>query len=143
MVFSASRFVSILFITTCSALFNGNNGIRQVASRIQKKPLQEGQLRYIVDIDGTICTKTNSCYYDSKPIYQNIDVFNLLYEKGHQIHYWTARGANSGKNWDELTVQQLNSWGVRYNSINMGKPHYDIWIDDKAINAKHFCKDIK
>ena len=65
-----------------------------------------------------------------------------LSEKGHQIHYWTARGANSGKNWDELTVQQLNSWGVRYNSINMGKPHYDIWIDDKAINAKYFCKDI-
>ena len=95
------------------------------------------------DIDNVICkTGKDKNYKKSKPILKNIKTINLLYEKGHQIHYWTARGANSGKNWDELTVQQLNSWGVRYNSINMGKPHYDIWIDDKAINAKHFCKDI-
>ena len=55
------------------------------------------------------------------------------------MHYWTSRGALSKKNWDKLTVKQLLSWGVKYHTINMGKPHYDVWIDDKAINVKHFC----
>ena len=59
------------------------------------------------------------------------------------MHYWTARGALSGINWDEFTVQQLESWNVKYDSINMGKPHYDVWVDDKAINARDFCDSIE
>jgi hypothetical protein len=50
----------------------------------------------------------------------------------------TVRGAYSGKNWDDFTVNQLESWDVKYHTINMGKPHYDVWIDDKAINANDF-----
>tara|TARA_A100001015_G_scaffold300380_1_gene385712 strand:+ start:1374 stop:1784 length:411 start_codon:yes stop_codon:yes gene_type:complete len=94
---------------------------------------------YIIDIDGTICTKTKSDYISCEPITENIDIFNRLFEHGHEVHYWTARGALSGKKWDELTIKQLDSWNVKYNSINMGKPHYDVWIDDKAINSRVFC----
>ena len=90
---------------------------------------------FMIDIDGTICSTKNSDYYNSTPRFTNIAIFNKLYEQGHQVHYWTARGANSGKNWDEFTVIQLKQWNVKYTTINMGKPHYDIWIDDKAINA--------
>ena len=61
-----------------------------------------------------------------------------MYDNGHEVHYWTARGANSGKNWDKLTIKLLEAWNVKYTSINMGKPHYDVWIDDKAINAEDF-----
>ena len=89
----------------------------------------------MIDIDGTICNTKNSDYLTSTPRLKNIAVFNKLYDQGHQIHYWTARGAISGKNWDEFTVMQLKKWKVKYSTINMGKPHYDIWIDDKAINA--------
>ena len=89
----------------------------------------------MIDIDGTICNTHNSDYLKSIPRAKNIAVFNKLYDQGHQIHYWTARGANSGKNWDEFTVMQLKQWNVKFTTINMGKLHYDIWIDDKAINA--------
>ena len=92
----------------------------------------------MIDIDGTICNKTNSDYLTCKPRKDKIDLFNRLYNNGHEIHYWTARGANSGKNWDDLTIKQLKSWNVKYNTINMGKPHYDVWIDDKAINVEDF-----
>ena len=61
-----------------------------------------------------------------------------MYNDGHEIHYWTARGGNSGKDWTELTHQQLKEWGVLYTSITMKKPVYDVWIDDRAINAKDF-----
>jgi hypothetical protein len=93
------------------------------------------KLKYMIDIDGTICKNLNSDYVNSKPIVKNINFFNKLFLAGHEVHYWTARGSNSGKNWDALTVSQLDYWGVFYTSVNMGKPHYDVWIDDKAINA--------
>ena len=94
--------------------------------------------KYMIDVDGTICKTVNSNYPDSVPNYDMIKKFNELYFKGNEVHYWTARGAISGKNWDEFTVKQLESWGVKFTSINMGKPHYDTWIDDKAINALDF-----
>ena len=28
----------------------------------------------------------------------------------------------------------MKIWGVKYNTLNIGKMHYDYWIDDKAIN---------
>ena len=136
------RFAFIVFnILPCMCLLNNNIIQRQVAHKMQTYFPTYDKKIYVVDIDGTICTKTNSDYFNSQPIYENIDVFNSLYRKGHEIHYWTSRGALSGKNWDKFTVYQLNSWGVEYNTINMGKPHYDLWIDDRAINAGFFCKN--
>ena len=130
---------SILCFQYSYAFLRNNGGFRQVAYNQPKQQLCPGRKRYIIDIDGTICTKTNSDYPNAKPILENIDAFNSLYSKGHEVHYWTSRGALSKKNWDKFTVKQLISWGVKYHSINMGKPHYDVWIDDKAINANLFC----
>ena len=108
--------------------------IRRVAS-INRNYTTTNCRSFMIDIDGTICNTHNSDYLKSVPRPKNIAIFNKLYDQGHQIHYWTARGANSGKNWDEFTVMQLKQWNVKFTTINMGKPHYDIWIDDKAINA--------
>ena len=55
--------------------------------------------------------------------------------------YYTARGSQSGKDWQEFTKAQLDDWGVKYTSVRVGKEHYDKWIDDKAINDKEFFKD--
>ena len=33
-----------------------------------------------------------------------------------------------------LTLKQLNKWGLKFHKLLMGKPSYDIIIDDKAIN---------
>ena len=95
-------------------------------------------MKYIVDIDGTICTNTNGDYPNAKPILNRIHYFNLLFDAGHEVHYWTARGGNSGKDWTELTMKQLDEWGVKYTTAKMNKPTYDVWVDDKAYNADSY-----
>ena len=97
-------------------------------------------MKYIIDIDGTICTSTNGDYPNAEPYKQRIEYFNMLYEAGNEIHYWTARGSNTGKDWLELTLQQLSNWGVKYHSAKTGKPAYDVWIDDKAFNVGTYFK---
>ena len=96
------------------------------------------KLKYIIDIDGTICNNTNGDYYSSKPHVDRIEAINALYHAGHHITYWTARGANTGIDWSELTEQQLNQWGCKYHELRMKKPAYDVWIDDKAHNSERY-----
>ena len=97
---------------------------------------------YIVDIDDTICRTpkiNNRPQYDkSEPIHYRIDMINELYDAGNTIIYWTARGSSSGIDHTELTQKQLISWGVKCHDIRLGKPSYDIWIDDKAFNDEAF-----
>lgn len=88
---------------------------------------------YYVDIDGTICTITNGEYEEAQPLVENIEKINALYEAGHRIIYWTARGAVSGTNWTALTAKQLEAWGAKYHELRMNsKPHYDLLICDKT-----------
>ena len=101
---------------------------------------------YIIDIDGTICTQNHfnnnmRDYKQAKPLKKRIKKLNELFEKGNQIHYWTARGSLSGIDHLELTKTQLNEWGCKYSSLRVGdKPHYDVWIDDKAIWSEDYFK---
>jgi hypothetical protein len=99
-------------------------------------------VKYLVDIDGTICSLTDGKYEEAIPFVDRIKYLNEMYDKGHTIVYWTARGGNSGKDWSLLTKQQLFDWNVKYNELLFNKPTYDIWIDDKAMNAERFFDDI-
>lgn len=87
-----------------------------------------------VDIDETICLYRNLRDYPcAEPIPEHIEKINSLYEEGNTIVYWTARGALSGKDWSELTQQQLEEWGCKYHELVMNeKPHYDMLICDKT-----------
>jgi len=90
-----------------------------------------------IDIDETICeTPNNRDYTKSSPIRENIEKANSLYESGNKIVYWTARGTISGEDWRDVTVKQFEEWGVRYHDLKFGKPYYDLFIDDKNMNAK-------
>lgn len=127
-------YIKLLILLKCSGV-NGlfiNDGFPKIRRVSEKNLIPK---IYIIDIDGTICYTKNSDYYNSIPIRDNIQIFNKLYEQGNEVHYWTARGANSKRSWDEYTEQQLKKWGVKYTSINLDKPHYDVWIDDKAVNV--------
>lgn len=97
---------------------------------------------YMVDIDQTICVTPQidgKHRYDmSVPIPHRIEEINKLYDQGHTIKYWTARGSGSGLDWTELTNQQLNEWGCKFHEVKLGKPSYDVWIDDKALNDALF-----
>ena len=57
---------------------------------------------------------------------------NKLYEKGEKIILFTARGAATGIDWKELTKKQLKDWNVKHHELRFGKPHADVFIDDKA-----------
>ena len=85
-----------------------------------------------VDIDETICTTPNSRNYsDAQPIKENIEKINRLYDDGNTIVYWTSRGSRKQINWYDLTYNQLNMWGVKFNELRVDKPYYDLFIDDK------------
>jgi hypothetical protein len=90
-----------------------------------------------IDIDDTICNSPNRpdytvCY----PILENIIKANKLYDDGHLIVYWTARGTATGIDWSDITKKQLKEWGVKYHDLKFGKPNYDLFIDDKNMNTK-------
>jgi hypothetical protein len=89
-----------------------------------------------IDIDDTICLSPDKPNYTtSTPIQQNIEKANKLFDDGHLIVYWTARGSATGVDWSDLTKKQLDQWGVKYHSLKFGKPAYDLFIDDKNINV--------
>ena len=97
---------------------------------------------YIVDIDQTICITPfvdGKHRYDlSVPLKHRIEEINKLYDQGHTVIYWTARGSGSGIDWTELTNKQLNDWGCKFHEVRLGKPSYDVWIDDKAFSDTEF-----
>lgn len=103
-------------------------------------------MNYVFDIDGTICTTTEGDYEAAKPLTDRIAIVNTLYDEGHTIIFQTARGMGRSNNsvayantaFYELTKRQLNSWGVKYHSLFLGKPAGDIYIDDKGIKDKDF-----
>lgn len=97
-------------------------------------------LVYYVDIDETICEYEEGKreYPLATPIKRNIEKINKLYDEGNKIVYWTARGSTTGKDWTDLTLSQLKEWGARYTDAKLGKPHYDVFICDKAINSIDF-----
>ena len=49
-----------------------------------------------------------------------------------KIILFTARGAATGIDWKELTKKQLKDWNVKHHELIFGKPHADVFIDDKA-----------
>jgi len=90
---------------------------------------------YCFDIDGTICTNTDGDYEQAVPFKEVIEKVNRLYDKGHKIIFFTGRGSTTGIDWYDLTKKQLKDWQVKYHKLIMGKPHADLYIDDKAINT--------
>tara|TARA_A100001201_G_scaffold88573_1_gene77687 strand:- start:480 stop:776 length:297 start_codon:yes stop_codon:yes gene_type:complete len=94
-----------------------------------------------VDIDDTICyLEEDRNYATAKPIYERIAKINDLYNQGHTIIYWTARGTVSGIDHRELTEEQLAKWLVKYHELKFGKPAYDLFIDDKNVSSESFFK---
>ncbi len=93
------------------------------------------------DLDNVVCkTDKNKNYNKSKPIQRAIRAVNELYERGHIIKIFTARGMGKfkgnkllvKKNYFKLTKNQLSKWGVKYHELILCKPSYDIFIDDKC-----------
>lgn len=98
-------------------------------------------MNIFVDVDHVVAKPESEAvdgprdYSQSEPIPGNINHVNSLYEDGHRITYYTARGTETGKDWRETTHKQLQSWGCKFHELRMGKPAFDLLIDDKAYNV--------
>ena len=81
-------------------------------------------------------------YANHIPYMDRIAKVNTLHEAGHIIKYMTARGITSGVDYYDLTMEQLLSWGCKFQELSVGnKEHYDIWIDDKAFWSENFFRN--
>ena len=97
-----------------------------------------------VDIDHTICETDTSLDYEAAiPWQENIDKVNQLYDDGHTIVYWTARGSGSGLDWRDVTEKQFEKWGVKYHKLILKKPLYNIFIDDRNFNTDNFFNNFE
>jgi hypothetical protein len=98
---------------------------------------------YAIDIDGTIALTNGTDYEHATPIRERIAFINKLYQDGHNITYYTARGSLSKdpvrqKEIGELTERQLKEWGALYSELDTSKRFFELLIDDRAINADQF-----
>jgi capsule biosynthesis phosphatase len=106
-------------------------------------------MKYIFDIDGTICSLTNGDYEKAQPFSSRIKKVNKLYEEGNQIILFTARGmGRTNDNQMEainmfynLTLNQVTKWGLKFHRLVLGKPSGDIYIDDKGVKDNEFFAD--
>jgi hypothetical protein len=96
-----------------------------------------------VDIDDTICYYSDKVDHDRDystaiPYTERINKINRLYDNGDTIVYWTARGTLTQKMWFNTTYKQLTQWGCKFHELRMGKPVYDLFIDDKNISSDNY-----
>lgn len=93
------------------------------------------------DIDGVICKTKKNYYSKSIPNKKMINYINSLFEMGFYIKIFTARymgrfSENSKKvkvHGFKKIERQLNKWKLKYHELIIGKPSYDIFIDDKNL----------
>lgn len=99
--------------------------------------------KFCFDLDGVICLTKNSNYKQSKPKKNVIKIINKLYEKNFILIY-TARYMGRSNNNEKLakkrdnqfTLSQLKKWGLKFDELKIGKPSYDVIIDDKSFDFK-------
>lgn len=91
--------------------------------------------RFVFDIDGVIAQLSpGNDYSISKPNQEIIRRINDLFDAGHEIILFTARGSKTGIDWGETTNNQMKEWGVKFHEIRFGKPHADYYVDDRMLS---------
>ena len=103
-------------------------------------------MKYVFDLDGTLCTNTHGSYEKAQPLKERIKVVNELFDEGNEIIILTARGMGRYGNcrskaiseFYEFTKGQLEEWGVKYHDLFLGKPSGDIYVDDKGEKDEDF-----
>ena len=84
----------------------------------------------VLDLDGVICTEEKTFERSlARPkigVQQRVRAWRAA---GHTVVIYTARS------WSEyrMTKHWLKTWGIEHDELLMGKPVYDVWIDDRAI----------
>jgi hydroxymethylpyrimidine pyrophosphatase-like HAD family hydrolase len=87
-------------------------------------------MKIVCDLDGTLCSIVEN-YADAEPNEIAIERINAMHDKGDIIVIQT------GRHWNHLplTKAQLDHWGVKYDSLVMGKTVGDVYIDDLSVKS--------
>ena len=96
---------------------------------------------YCIDIDETLCHNIEDDYAHSIPCKEAIKKVNALYDSGNTIKLFTGRGSWDDTDWRPFVEKQLKLWDVHYHELIMGKPHADVFIDDKALNSRDWVHE--
>jgi len=93
---------------------------------------------YFFDIDGTITVETEGWdYLKRTPRLEVIDKINTLYDSGVvHVVFWTSRLSIDRK----ATEFWMDVHAVKYHELKFGKPFFDLYICDKAINIEQWEK---
>lgn len=71
---------------------------------------------------------------DQKERIKRVKKINIEREKENKICIWLEDDNISLCQ----TVKLLDSWGLKYSSIKIGKPEFQLFVDDKTKTAKQF-----
>lgn len=98
-------------------------------------------MRICFDLDGTICEQD---YSEVEPIESMVGLMRELKSQGHEIVIHTARhmrtcNGNVGKILAKQGKKLFDC--LEKDEVYFGKPHVDVFIDDKAINFDTFDKE--
>ncbi len=83
-----------------------------------------------IDLDGVLCSEEKTFERSLATLEVGALEFTRgAREQGHTIVIWTARG------WEQyrLTIDWLHRNHVEFDQLIMGKPIFDVFIDDRAI----------
>lgn len=94
-------------------------------------------MTYFIDMDNTICHTEGTAYAEAQPWPDRIAVVNRLFDEGHRVVIWTARGSLNGVTLAlrMLTKRQLEKWGVKHHDLRLDKPFFDVLVDDRALTS--------
>jgi len=91
--------------------------------------------KLVIDIDGVLAEAVPDLDYAAAgPIKDNVARVNALHAAGCHITLYTARGSGTGKDWRQVTEEQMTRWGVRYDELKFGKPPADYYVDDRLVS---------
>ncbi|MGE4158107.1 MAG: hypothetical protein AB7F75_03295 [Planctomycetota bacterium] len=100
-----------------------------------------GKRTFVVDVDGLLAELVpGNDYSKSRPLKENVAKLQKLYDAGHKIVLFTARGSGSGRDWSEATRKQMKEWGIPHHDLRFGKPAADWYIDDRLISLDDAVK---
>jgi hypothetical protein len=93
-----------------------------------------------VDLDGVICSEEKTFEKPLATVEPGAAEFMKAARlSGHTIVIWTARG------WEQYkaTLFWLQSNGIDFDQLVMGKPIFDVFIDDRAVSHKSWDVSIE
>jgi len=101
-------------------------------------------MRFCFDLDGTLVSQPRVAndLATCEPIPKAISLVRQLYEAGHTIIISTSRGmvgesvGTAIAKVGNVTFATLTELGIPYHELHFGKPHADVYVDSRSLNAQ-------